>query len=94
MIKFQWPKFSFQPTPVDSRFVEMCKSSTPDDYPKRWSGLSTPLGSVIAKEWSLQNPGEWQEVVSGVSRQDTLTLAAQALAGMYQRALANKVDNV
>lgn len=76
-----------QPTNVDARFVQMAKESTPDNYPKRWSGLNATVGSLMAKEWIGVEGPNWQEAVTGVSRQRTLDLAAEALAGMYQREL-------
>ncbi len=79
-----------QPTHVDARFVEMAKEATPEDDPKRYSGLKVTVASLMAREWEGVNGPNWQEAVCGVSRPRTLELAAEALAGMYQRQLAMK----
>jgi len=82
-----------QPTNVPVQFIKKLKESTPQDYPKRWSGFSTPIGGVVAAELNVA-PSEWQAAVSGVSRRRLLLLAGEGLAGMYHRHLQAKVDEV
>jgi hypothetical protein len=38
-----------QLTPVPSRVVERAQEDTPSDYPLRWSGLSVPIGKLMAE---------------------------------------------
>ncbi|KAL8577879.1 hypothetical protein ACOMHN_018684 [Nucella lapillus] len=76
-----------QPTFVPARYVMTAQDLTPSDYPLRWSGLSATIGQVIEKEQPHIGRADWQKVMSGVSRQDSLHLAALTLAHMYQQQL-------
>ena len=82
-----------QPTPVDADLVERAKAATPDDYPRRWSGLARTVGSVAAEAWSVQ-PDQWHLASAGVQRSEIVLLGAKVLAGRYKRELANKVEKV
>ncbi|XP_076443858.1 protein PRRC1-A-like isoform X2 [Babylonia areolata] len=76
-----------QPTFVPSRYVMAAQDLTPQDYPLRWSGLSATIGQVIEQEQPHIGRADWQKVMSGVSRQDSLHLAALTLAHMYRQHL-------
>lgn len=81
-----------QPTPVDVRFVDLAKEKTPEDYPQRWSGLKEPIGGIIADKLGVLK-NQWHEAVTGgTSRQDIVYFAANTLAGMYRKALTEKLE--
>ena len=79
-----------QPTPVNERFVEMARQETAESYPKRWSGFSTRIGTIIGKEWDLAGE-DWHETVCGVTRPEILFGVGKTMAGLYKRSLANVV---
>lgn len=76
-----------QPTFIPARYVMAAQDATPADYPLRWSGLSATIGQVIEKEQPHIGRADWQKVMSGVSRQDSLYMAAISLAHMYKQHL-------
>ena len=43
-------------TPVDATVVSILKAETGENYPKRWSGFSATLGSVMEKQLNVQLP--------------------------------------
>lgn len=90
--KVQLQSYS-QPTCVPVQQIKVLQQTTGQDYPKRWSGFSTPIGGVMAKELNVA-PSEWQAAVSGISRRQLLLLAGEALAGMYNRNLQAQVKEV
>lgn len=76
-----------QPTFVPAQYVMAAQDMTPADYPLRWSGLSATIGQMIEKEQPHIGRADWQKVMSGVSRQDSLYMAALTLAHMYKQHL-------
>ena len=80
-------------TPISSKFVEILKSETAENYPKRWSGFATPLGSVLEKQLNVPKE-KWHEAVCGMSRKEIMLLAAKALALTYKKQLIAKVETV
>jgi len=82
-----------QPTNVDSKYIQLLKEGTPDNYPKQWSGFAVPIGQVMAEELNVPHPS-WQEAVTGVHRKELLLMASTGMAGLYKRALQAKVEEV
>ena len=80
-------------TAVDSKIVDMLKFETGENYPKRWSGFSTTLGSVMEKQLNIPKE-KWTEAVVGISRREILLLAAKSLDNMYKKSLLAKVETV
>lgn len=76
-----------QPTPVPLELIQVAHDDTPPDYPLRWSGLAVSIGQAVEKVMPHVNRTEWQEMLVGVSRQETLMLAAKCLAGLYRQRL-------
>ncbi|XP_044575352.1 protein PRRC1-like isoform X3 [Cotesia glomerata] len=75
-----------QMTPVPSQFVSTAKESTPDTYPLKTLGLAVSIGSLMSTNLQV-NFNEWHHALSGVSRRDTILLAAQSLAGIYKNTI-------
>ncbi|XP_013196466.2 protein PRRC1-like [Amyelois transitella] len=76
-----------QGTPVPAAAISAINAATPEHYQHSQTGFSVTVGSVMAA--SLQVPhAQWQEAATGVSRRDTLLLAARSLAGSYKKLLA------
>ena len=48
---------------------------------------------VMGEELNVP-PSAWQEAVTGVHRRQLLLLAAQALAGLYKKAVQAKVEEI
>jgi len=90
--KIQLQSYS-QPTSVPVQQIKILLQTTGQDYPKRWSGFSTPIGGVMAKELNVAS-NEWQAAISGIPRRQLLLLAGEGLAGMYHRHLQAQVENV
>jgi hypothetical protein len=80
-------------TPISFKFVDILKSETAENYPKRWSGFATTLGSVLEKQLNVPKE-KWHEAVCGMSRKEILLLAAKALALIYKKQLIAKVETV
>lgn len=76
-----------QPSPIPAEYILKAQDSTPSDYPLRWSGLAVTIGQVIEESQPHIGHADWQNALLGVSRRDTLQLAAQTLAFMYKERL-------
>ncbi|KAH9520140.1 Protein PRRC1-A [Bulinus truncatus] len=76
-----------QPTPIPTEYVLTAQDKTSTDYPLRWAGLSVTIGEVIETAQPHIGRADWQMVLSGVSRSQSLFLAAQSLAYMYKQLL-------
>lgn len=76
-----------QPTFIPSKYIMTAQDQTPSDYPLRWSGLAITIGQVIEKDQPHIGRADWQKVISGVSRHDSLYMAALSLAHMYKEQL-------
>ncbi|RUS78455.1 hypothetical protein EGW08_013778 [Elysia chlorotica] len=76
-----------QPTFIPTEYVLTAQDKTPLDYPLRWSGLAVTIGEVIETAKPHIGHADWQMVLSGVSRQQSLKLAALSLASMYKQKL-------
>ncbi|KAK3790337.1 hypothetical protein RRG08_062570 [Elysia crispata] len=76
-----------QPTHIPTEYVMTAQDKTPSDYPLRWSGLAVTIGEVIETAKPHIGHADWQMVLSGVSRQESLRLAAQSLASIYKQKL-------
>ncbi|KAK7499741.1 hypothetical protein BaRGS_00009082 [Batillaria attramentaria] len=76
-----------QPTLIPTQYVMAAQDRTPNDYPLRWSGLAVPIGQVIEEHQPHIGRADWQKVLSGVSRRDSLFLSALTLAHMYKERL-------
>ncbi|KAF7997347.1 hypothetical protein HCN44_005624 [Aphidius gifuensis] len=76
-----------QMTPVPSQFVEIAKTETPDDYPLITLGLAISIDELMADNLQVSK-NEWHHALTGVSRRDSLLLAAQSLAGIYKNTIA------
>lgn len=76
-----------QSTLIPTEYVLTAQDKTPSDYPLRWAGLAVPIGQVIEEDQPHIGRADWQKVLSGVSRRDSLYLAALTLAHMYKQRL-------
>ena len=90
--KIQLQTYS-QPTSVPVEQIKVLQQSTAQDYPKRWSGFSTPIGKVMSEKLNVP-PSEWQTAITGLSRRRLLLVAGEGLAGMYQKQIQAQVENV
>jgi len=90
--KIQLQTYS-QPTSVPVEQIKILQQSTAQDYPKRWSGFSTPIGKVMSEKLNVP-PSEWQTAITGLSRRRLLLVAGEGLAGMYQKQIQAQVENV
>ncbi|XP_063983044.1 protein PRRC1-like isoform X1 [Diachasmimorpha longicaudata] len=75
-----------QMTPVPSPIVTAAKEATPGDYPLRSLGLAVHIGASMATNLQV-GYNEWHHALTGVSRRDTILLAAQSLAGLYKNTI-------
>ncbi|KAK7116149.1 protein PRRC1-A-like isoform X2 [Littorina saxatilis] len=80
-----------QPTFIPSEYIMAAQDQTPADYPLRWAGLAVTIGQVIEKAQPHIGRADWQKVLSGVSRRDSLFLAALTLAHMYRQNLPSSL---
>jgi len=76
-----------QPTLIPNEFIIKAQEKTPSDYPLKWAGLAVTIGAVIEDSKPHIGHTDWQSVLSGVSRQQSLLLAARSLAHMYKERL-------
>lgn len=76
-----------QPTLIPNEYIIKAQEKTPSDYPLKWAGLAVTIGAVIEDSQPHIGHTDWQSVLSGVSRQQSLQLAAQSLAHMYKERL-------
>ncbi|XP_035827309.1 protein PRRC1 [Aplysia californica] len=76
-----------QPTLIPAEYVLKAQDKTPSDYPLKWAGLAVTIGEVIEEAQPHIGHADWQMVLSGVSRRQSLLLAAQSLAFMYKERL-------
>ncbi|OWF46947.1 protein PRRC1-like [Mizuhopecten yessoensis] len=76
-----------QPTPIPAEYILKAQDATPSDYPQRWSGLKVTIGQVIEQSQPHIGHADWQTALVGVSRRESLLLAAKALAYMYKERL-------
>ncbi|XP_015117323.1 protein PRRC1 isoform X2 [Diachasma alloeum] len=77
-----------QMTPVPSQIVTAAKEATPGDYPLRSLGLAVHIGASMATNLQV-GYNEWHHALTGVSRRDTILLAAQSLAGLYKNTITS-----
>ena len=77
-----------QATPVNIEYVQQAQSETPADYGLSWSGLSVTVGDVMFRRNTSVDPTNWHSYYGGVSRFETLLLAAKQLAFMYKQRLS------
>ncbi|XP_034939063.1 protein PRRC1-like isoform X2 [Chelonus insularis] len=75
-----------QMIPVPSQVVAMAQESTPDNYPLKSLGFAVPIGNLMATNLEVSF-NEWHHALTGVSRRDTILLAAQSLAGIYKNTI-------
>ncbi|XP_060073647.1 protein PRRC1-A-like [Ylistrum balloti] len=76
-----------QPTPIPAEYILKAQDATPSDYPQRWSGLKVTIGQVIEQSQPHIGHADWQNALVGVSRRESLMLAAKGLAYMYKQRL-------
>lgn len=79
-----------QMTPVPSSIVALAKDDTPVDYAHASSGYSVTIGSLMANNLHVHH-SEWHEAYTGVSRRETLLIAAKSIAGIYKTSIASSV---
>ncbi|XP_053595903.1 protein PRRC1 isoform X1 [Microplitis demolitor] len=75
-----------QMIPVPSQFVTTAQESTPDTYPLKPLGFAVPIGNLMSTNLQVHF-NEWHHALTGVSRRDTILLAAQSLAGIYKNTI-------
>ncbi|KAL3865794.1 hypothetical protein ACJMK2_043148 [Sinanodonta woodiana] len=76
-----------QPTPIPAEYILTAQDRTPSDYPLRWSGLAVSIGYVIEEAQPHIGHADWQTALIGISRRESLYLAAKSLAYMYKQRL-------
>lgn len=76
-----------QPILIPTKYVLASQDHTPDDYPLRWAGFGVPIGQIIEEDQPHIGRADWQKVLSGVSRRDSIFLAALTIAHMYKQQL-------
>ncbi|XP_033750511.1 protein PRRC1-like isoform X2 [Pecten maximus] len=76
-----------QPTPIPAEYILKAQDATPSDYPQRWSGLKVTIGQVIEQSQPHIGHADWQNALVGVSRRESLLMAAKSLAYMYKERL-------
>lgn len=76
-----------QPTPVPAEYILKAQDRTTSDYPLRWSGLSVSIGQVVEESIPHIGHADWQNALAGVSRRESILLAAKSLAYMYKQRL-------
>ncbi|KAK8729665.1 hypothetical protein OTU49_008257 [Cherax quadricarinatus] len=76
-----------QVTPVPLDFVNQARNSTPKDYVFKNSGFTTTIGQIASQNLQVHHT-MWQERLTGVSRRETIVLAARTLAGLYKSRLS------
>lgn len=74
-----------QPTPIPTAYVLTAQDRTPTDYPLRWSGLAVTIGQVIEEAQPHIGRANWHQALTGVSRRETLSMAAKMLAYLYKQ---------
>lgn len=80
-----------QPTPIPAEFILRAQDRTPSDYPLRWAGLAVSIGQIVEESLPHVGHSDWQVALTGVSRRESLTLAARTLAFMYKQRLPQAV---
>lgn len=75
-----------QATPVSLEYVHQAQNETPPDYHLSWSGLSITVGHVMHRQCAV-DPSDWHFYFTGISRRETIFLAAKQLAFMYKQRL-------
>lgn len=76
-----------QPSPIPAEYILKVQDRTPKDYPLRWAGLGVTIGQIVEEENPHIGHVNWQSAIVGVSRRESLFLAAKSLAYMYQKRL-------
>lgn len=76
-----------QPSPIPAEYILKAQDRTPADYPLRWLGLAVTIGQVIEETLPHIGHADWQNGITGVSRRESLLLAAKSLAYMYKQRL-------
>lgn len=76
-----------QPSPIPAEYILKAQDRTPADYPLRWLGLAVTIGQVIEETLPHIGHADWQNGIVGVSRRESLLLAAKSLAYMYKQRL-------
>lgn len=71
-----------QGTPIPLHIIHKMQQVTPADFDMRWAGLSVKIDDVIGDEIS-RNP-DWRQNLFGVSRKETVGVAAKVLATLYK----------
>lgn len=74
-----------QPTPIPTAYVLTAQDRTPSDYPLRWSGLAVTIGQVVEEAQPHIGRANWHQALTGVSRRETLCMAAKMLAYLYKQ---------
>ncbi|XP_061164298.1 protein PRRC1-like [Saccostrea echinata] len=80
-----------QPTPLPAEYILQAQDRTPSDYPLRWAGLAVSIGQIVEESLPHVGHSDWQVALTGVSRRESLTLAAKTLAYMYKQRLPSAV---
>ncbi|XP_045216964.2 protein PRRC1-A-like [Mercenaria mercenaria] len=76
-----------QPSPIPAEYILKAQDRTAKDYPLRWSGLAVTIGQIVEEELPHIGHVDWQNGIVGVSRRESLYLAAKSLAYMYKQRL-------
>lgn len=76
-----------QPSPIPAEYILKAQDKTPKDYPLRWSGLAVTIGQIVEEATPHIGHVDWQNGIVGVSRRESLFLAAKSLAYMYKQRL-------
>lgn len=83
-----------QPSPIPAEYILKAQDRTPKDYPLRWAGLAVTIGQIVEEECPHIGHVDWQGGITGVSRRESLFLAAKSLAYMYRQRLPSNTVTV
>ncbi|XP_022331259.2 protein PRRC1-A-like [Crassostrea virginica] len=76
-----------QASPIPAEYILQAQDRTPSDYHLRWAGLAVSIGQIVEESMPHIGQSDWQAALTGVSRRESLTLAARTLAYMYKQRL-------
>lgn len=75
-----------QATQVNLEYIHQAQMETAADYSLAWSGFAVTVGQMMYRHCAVE-PSDWHFYFTGISRKETLYLAAKQLAYMYKQKL-------
>ena len=78
-----------QPTLIPNEYILKSQDKTPSDYPLKWAGMAVTIGAIIEDSHPHIGHADWQKVLSGVSRKQSLQLAGETWDSTYYKYSVN-----